>query len=449
MEFSKIPIIGFIFEWLDTADVDYGVFIIIFGVILFFVLTGTTDITQGKVFAFLFATAPLWLPILSFSVFFYLYMDMVGMRFYNTNGRRLFELRLPQEVFKSPEAMENVFNIIYSAQSPDNYMETYLDGKRPLPFSFELVSKGGDVRFYVNLPGKKAPELFITNMYAQYPGIEIVEQELDYTAAIPHDIGDRSFMSFHFIKKEDQELPIKTYIDFGLDKLPKEEEKTDPMTPLLETLASIRPEQEIWVQFLCTAHRKSNFKNGQLKKSGTWESKVMEKIDKMMQRDPETKLGAAEFEGMARLTTGERDTIEAMERNAGKYPYHFNCRWIYMSHKNDHDYDGAFYARMIRALAAWDIRGRNGIGMIWRTDFDYMFLSDPFFKKTPALKRQELKEYKQRKFYPKVNNPAYSRVMTAEELATIYHIPGSVAMTPSLNRVPSTRGEAPNNLPIG
>ncbi len=38
--------------------------------------------------------------------------------------------------------------------------------------------------------------------------------------------------------------------------------------------------------------------------------------------------------------------------------------------------------------------------------------------------------------------------MTTEELATIFHIPGKVASTPTLARIPSKRSEAPANLPI-
>jgi hypothetical protein len=39
-------------------------------------------------------------------------------------------------------------------------------------------------------------------------------------------------------------------------------------------------------------------------------------------------------------------------------------------------------------------------------------------------------------------------VMSVEELATIYHFPGSVAATPSLERIPSKKTAAPANLPV-
>ncbi len=259
-------------------------------------------------------------------------------------------------------------------------------------------------------------------------------------------------MSFHFSKKKSEVYPIKTYIDFGLDKLPKEEEKVDPMTPMLEMLAGIRPNQQMWIQIICKAHREQSFKNGQLKSAETWEKDVEAEIDNIMKRDPKTKGplasgDASDFDGMPRITSGERDNIEVMERNMGKVAFESAIRVVYLSNKEG-DYDGGLFSRFIRTFAQTEIKGRNGLGVRWRTDFNYNFISDPFGKKVPSLKRHELKEYKQRQLHPKTGGMHF-KIMTTEELATIFHLPGSVALTPTLNRVTSTRSEAPSNLPIG
>ena len=162
-----------------------------------------------------------------------------------------------------------------------------------------------------------------------------------------------------------------------------------------------------------------------------------------MGRDKDKK-AVVEFEGMVKLTTVERDAIDAMQRNAGKYAYEFACRVAYISNKEG-DYDGGLYSRMIKTFAQTEskVKGRNGIGFNWRTDFNYNMISDPFNKIRPALKREELHHYKIRDFH------RATKIMTVEELATIFHLPGKVALTPTLNRVPSTRGEAPSNLPTG
>jgi hypothetical protein len=81
--------------------------------------------------------------------------------------------------------------------------------------------------------------------------------------------------------------------------------------------------------------------------------------------------------------------------------------------------------------------------MRWRADFNYNFISDPRRKRGMHLKKEELYLYKSRQWF------RHFKIMSAEEMATIFHLPGTVAFTPTLNRIPSTRGEAPNNLPIG
>jgi hypothetical protein len=439
---DKIPIIGGALGWLEGEDIDYGLIAMIVGIIVIFLVVKTVGVPESKMITFIFALSPLWLPYVTFHLFFEKWMEMVGKKFFIKSGRAILEIKLPPDVFKSPEAMEFVFTQIYNAATPDNLMETYLDGKRPISYTFELVSRGGDVHFYATIPEKNVAG-FNDNIYAQYPGVEVVRQSVDYAAELPGDLKGWSFMSFWFNKKEDEEFPIKTYIDFGMDKLPKEEFKVDPMTPMLEMLAGIKPNQQLWIQFICVAHRKKSFKNGQLHAEGTWEKRVMAKVDEIMGRDKDKK-GGIELEGMVRLSSGERDALDAMERNAGKYAYHFACRVCYISNKEG-DYDGGLFSRMIRSFAMTESKskGRNGLGARWRTDFNYKLFSDPFGKRIPAMKKEELAYYKLRKFFGEY------KIMSAEEMATIFHLPGKVALTPTLNRVPSTRGEAPSNLPTG
>jgi hypothetical protein len=451
MELHKIPILGSSIGFLESEDIDYGFIVFIVGAFIVIFGFSYIELPQSKIVSFVFAMAPIWLPLMSFLVFFHVYMNMLGTKFRINSGRTIFEIVLPPEVFKSPEAMENVFTQVYNAASPDNLMETYLDGKRPLPYTFELVSRGGDVHFYATVPNKFIYG-FSDNIYAQYPGVELKKLDVDYAAEIPKDMKGWSMMSFHFSKKKSSSYPIKTYIDFGLDKLPKEEEKVDPMTPMLEMLAGIRPNQQMWIQIICIAHRDKNFKNGQLKSAPTWDVELNAEIDNIMKRDPKTKGplssgDASDFDGMPRITAGERDNIEAMERNGGKVAFETAVRVVYLSSKEG-DYDGGLFSRFIRTFAQTEIKGRNGLGVKWRSDYNYKFISDPFGKKIPALKRHELAEYKQRLLHPKTGGMGF-KIMTTEELATIFHLPGAVALTPTLNRVTSTRSEAPSNLPTG
>ncbi len=445
MEIKAIPLIGSSAAKMEEKSIDYGIFLTIIGLILVFFVANQMNVTEEKAATFIFYTAPLWLPYLTFRIFFEKWTEWVGRKYDYENGRTYLEIILPPLVTKSPEAMEFVFTQIHNVASIDNLMQTYLDGKRPLPYTFELVSRGGDVHFYATVPTKFVQN-FKDNFYAQYPGIEVKNLEIDYTAEIPGTLKDWFFMSFHMNKKEDEVLPIRTYIDFKMDLLPKEEEeKVDPITPMLEVISSVGAGQQVWIQFICVAHRKKNFKTGYLgREKPEWTNAAAEKINEIMQRDAETRIGLPELEGAPRLTTGERDMVTAIERNTRKYAFETGIRWCYLFDQKIANFDPGLIGRVNRAFAATESRTQNGIGVRWRTDFDYKFFSDPFGKKLPALKRDELKYYKNRLMYP-----MQAKVYSAEELATIWHPPGLVAVTPTLNRVTSTRAEAPSNLPTG
>src|SRR5690606_2608572 len=96
----------------------------------------------------------------------------------------------------------------------------------------------------------------------------------------------------HMGKKQDGIMPIKTYIDYGLDKMPKEEEKVDPITPMLEVMGSIAPHERLFVQIIAISSRPSSFLNGQLTigEGPKWNADSKKLIDTMMNRDAKTKL---------------------------------------------------------------------------------------------------------------------------------------------------------------
>jgi hypothetical protein len=426
-----------------------GPFFLLLGLGFFYYATTLLGINIEPIVSVVVALTPLWLPTTIFYILYERWMDYVRLKFKLDNGRTTLRVKLPQEVFKSPEAMESVFAQIHNPNGSDNLWQAYLDGKHPLTFSFELVSHGGDVRFYINVPTKKTKNAVEAQLYAQYPGIEIIEEKLDYTAEISWDPKRYEMMSFHIGKKEDEIFPIKTYIEFGLDRLPKEEEKFEPMAAMLEQLGKAKPHERIWVQILATPHAKKNFKTGDINEQGTWESRAQKKINEMLGRDASTKLGPGEFESQPRLTTGERDTITAMERNIGKYAYEVAIRFMYITETGK--FNGDFIGPMLRTFAQYDIIKRNGIGARWRTDFDYNWFSDWSGKKKLFLKKAELDAYKKRSYTEadkKTHNDS-PKVFSVEELATIYHIPGRAIVTPGLSRIMSNRKEAPTNLPTG
>lgn len=408
----------------------------------------TLNIDLIPILSLLIALSPLWVPYVLFFIFFERWVDFVQLKFQDYNGRATLRIKLPQDVFKSPEAMESVFTQIFNPNPSDNLLQTYIDGKHPLVSSFELVSIGGEVRFYANVPRKKVKNALEAQLYAQYPGVEVVEEVIDYTAEIKNDLDTYDWMAFHIGKKKDDSLPIKTYIDFGLDRMPKEEEKFEPMAPIIEHLGKAKPHERIWIQILIVPHVKRDLKTGSLSLKPNWEGSVKAKIDEMMGREGKVK-DDSEYEAQTKLTMGERDTIAAMERNASKFAYETIIRAIYLSEKDK--FDGEMIGPILRSFSQFEVVGRNGFGLQWRTDYDYNFISDPSGSRKRFHKKRELDFYKARNYMPcDVKTFADTpKVLSVEELATIFHIPGKAIVTPALVRVESVRRNAPSNLPTG
>lgn len=193
----------------------------------------------------------------------------------------LLEIKLPRDIFKSPLATEVAIASLLQGGGISTWYSKNFDGNLPQYASLEIASLEGIIHFYVRIHKKYKP-LVEANFYAQYPGIEIVEAD-DYTKMIRyhHLTKDVSMWGGTFKlakdwdpvnpktgdpysktekgKPKDKEdtykmqadfLPMKTYVDFGLDKDPKEEFKTDPITPLLEFMGGIRKGEYFWYQVL-------------------------------------------------------------------------------------------------------------------------------------------------------------------------------------------------------
>ena len=115
-------------------------------------------------------------------------------------------------------------------------------------------------------------------------------------------------------------------------------------------------------------------------------------------------------------------------------------------------FDGGMIGPLLGSFKQYNIIGRNELGPRWKTEFDYTFFEDRSGAKQRARKASELEQLKARVYDPGGGKQAAGhspKVMSTEELATIYHIPGSSIITPNLARIASKRREAPGNLPIG
>ena len=266
-----------------------------------------------------------------------------------------------------------------------------------------------------------------------------------------HNPEQRNVCACEFVLTKPDPYPIKTYIDYGLDKNPKEEFKIDPMTPLIEFLGSIDAGHNIWIQIIIRAHRKRRLWDVFGAREDSWEDEMGKEKEKIIER-----LKVAKEEGgFPRIPSkGEADVIAALERSVSKIPFDCGIRAVYIADKDK--YNPANIGGITGCFKQYSSSGSplslNGFRPIgWFIGFDYPWHG--WWNKKEKIKPRVLEEYKLRRyFYSPWRNRKFHVskpfVLNTEELATIYHFPGSVASTPTFERIPSLKSKAPSNLPI-
>src|SRR3989344_5153090 len=408
-----------------------------------------------EMFGFVYTWYPIWLPILLLRVFVELWIKYIRLDYVRRAGEVLLEIRVPKVIEKTPKAMELFFTAMYETGSVE-YNETYWDGKVRPWFSYEIASFSGDVHFFVWTLKK-----YRNVLDAQYPTIELVEAE-DYTKKKVYR-SPRNFMwGTYFVLQKPDVYPIMTYVDYGLDKETEEEYKVDPLSTLIEYLGSMKKGEEVWIQILAQAYKRRGLKEGQLFKDKDWIEEGEKEVNRIMKRDPKTKSSRKQTETgfpiVPTLTEGEKKQVEAIERSINKRAFWCAVRLCYHAEKE------AFH---LRSQSVSGLLGTfrkpfnsnllNGFKLGWYTDIsdptkDFLFL---FGLKNwamniwiPKYARLFIDAFRRRSFFyaPYRNWKATPFLLTSEELATVFHIPGQVVTTPTFERIPSKKVEPPANL---
>ena len=427
--------------------------IIIFGVFVlgFFV----ADPTQSfKNFELLFFFSSLWIPVILIRFTAVRWVQARRRAFNAKQNYVLLEIRMPRDTRKSPLSMEGIFANLHVGPGESSWYKLYWNGSVRPWWSFEIVSLGGQIHFYI-WTRELYRRLIESSFYAQYPGVEIIEA-VDYSLLT--EPGHAPWMGFACEYKHGKEdpYPIKTYVDFGLDKqpMPKPEEQTDPLAQVLETLGSIGPNEQMWIQIIIRESKGEKYagRTNVKGKPYTWKDEAKELIEsiragavrKVKKIDKET--GASyEEDGFPNPTKGEQEVINAIERNVAKLPFDVGMRGIYMAK------EGHFHGVMPGALGyIWKPFNSEALNSIkwtkWHVAFNDYPWEDPHGHHRDHVMHQALDFYRRRSFY---HAPYIGEwmVMSTEELATIFHVPSGGVTTPSLPRIQSATSGAPSNLP--
>lgn len=415
------------------------------------------------------------LPLILYPISKNLWVGYITLEYKKSIKWVYLEVKVPREVETTPKAMEQVFSgfsaLAAYGPSPD---EQFWKGAVPPWVSFEIMADKTGIHFYVVTP-QQFRRLVETQFYSQYPQLEIRESEnyVSRFTALPNDHYDIWGAQMELVREA--VYSIKTYPFF---EDAKEEKRLDPLTPLLEIMSHLKDGEEIWIQLVFRPLTESQTKK--------WEEEAKEKIAGLTGKEIKKQetggllkivfdflgdfvntfgealiqiassalmMGQAggekkeeKKEEKSDLTPGQRHIIEDIEKKMQKTVFETVIRTIYVAPKSVSNIE--VQSAAIRAyFRTFNIAGLNGFKekvkvytgwkSLWQKKFRLQDLKTLFvffnFRVCPD---------------PNEENMLKKMVLSAEELATLYHFPLSSVAAPSLYRLGIQKSGPPPNIPI-
>lgn len=393
--------------------------------------------------------APLWLPLIVVRAAWKIWLSLKRSEFIARQEYILLEIKPPRTIEKTPLAMETVLSALHVGSGEGTWYKRFIEGGvRPL-WSLEIASLEGQVHLLI-WTRKGFRRLIEAHIYSQYPGAQVVEAP-DYTRLVSATPEEWAIWGCDFIHTAKDPVPIKTYVEYGLDKPQKEPEQVDPFANLIEFMGSLKKGEYLWLQLVIRMHKGEKY--GKTRPDGkpyTWKDEAQEMVEEIRRKtrqpftDPAT---GKEMPGFPNPTKGQSELIAAIERNVSKLPFDVGARGIYIAHPDV--FDSAVIAGLTGIFKQFSSEGWNGIRPSgWMMQFD----DYPWERKSGTLKNivrgRLVDAYRRRQFFYEPYISSTTMVMSTEELATVFHVPSRAVEAPALERIASATGEAPPNLPV-
>jgi hypothetical protein len=386
---------------------------------------------------------PILLPFILFLIFSKLWITYVRAKFISNIKTVLLEIRVPKSVKHTPLAMEVALNAMFQTSGESTWYDRIVLGQVRSWFSLELVSIGGRVHFFIWTPTRWR-NLIEAHLYAQYPGIEIIEVP-DYALTVPFDESKMSYFGTEFVLSKPDYIPLKTYVDYGLDKQAglEDEDKLDPLMTTIEFMSTLSPREQFWLQIVIRAHR------NRLKPGGFfwWQSEKWQDTGKEFIKETSKKSAVVGSDGKVSsspLSKSDTNLIEAVDRNISKPGFDTGIRAIYMGEKDA--FNSSNISGFIGAYKQFGANNLNSLKPNNTTSFDFPWQQALWKHKLSQKKEDMLDAYKRRMFFHAPHVSTY-QVLNSEQLATLFHFPPGLVESPAFERIQSRKAEPPVNLP--
>ena len=433
-------------------------------------------ITLIKTWWWIFAPLVLYFP----ARFFYKYWLQWSI-WYPRQKWAMFELIPAAEIERPFKAMEAFFHSVWSIIDQPNWREEWCEGEPengPFWFSLEIVSKAGEIHFYLRILEGMKP-MFDSYIHTHYPQTEIRPVQ-DYTKQIPTDLPNEKMdlygEEFYFTREDF--YPLRTYPFFEIQPGETGEEKrVEPFVALMEAITQLKPGEEYWFQIIPIPIDNTDI---------PWQDQGREKANEIARRPKKAKpksllsmllselvswtkaLGraltgesvqeeekpleippteiSAEGEVEMRLTPGEKEILTAIENKISKHGFKTCFRNIYLYERDvyvsAHGKIGRTYMSYFNTDALNQLVHYSKL----RTRVHYFFRKRRLAARKKAILRRYIARFPPH--FPKRQGPGLP-ILNAEELASIFHYPSQAyLLPPGVPRIPAKKGGPPPNLPI-
>ena len=361
-----------------------------------------------------------WIPVVGILAFltYRNYKKLNRIKVLNVDSVLLM-LEIPRTNDKKELAAEQLFASLHGILRDKQELKN--SGGVQEHLSFEIVSTGGQIRFYVWVP--KVLQSFVEGqIYSQYPTVQIYKMNEDY-------VDERADFPVSYMAElgltDNDALPIKTFDNF----------EVDPLAGITGTLAKLSSDrsEEMWIQILARPipddwHKNTTDKWIRKVKSGTrsfvgstgidW-TWLVEAIGALF-RPP---AGGTTSEVKVELSEREKGRVEKAEEKATKLGYEVKIRLAYLG-QNETD------ARLNMQALVGTFKQYNSTNL------------NGFKQLGGSFNKADLDAYKMRQF----SNSGF--ILNISELASVYHLPHTSVETPNIVWASSKTAEPPAKLPV-
>ncbi len=330
----------------------------------------------------------------------------------------LLMLEIPRTNDKKELAAEQMFASLHGILRDANELKN--SGGVQEHLSFEIVSTGGQIRFYVWVP--KILQSFVEGqIYAQYPTVQIHTVEEDYVekSKESHSVIHTAELGLSM----NEALPIKTFDTF----------EVDPLAGITGTLAKLGTEEneELWIQILtrpvADSWHKETDKWVNYVKSGAKSFKIFG-LDwawfvQAIQALWAPPAGGTSSDTKVELSDRAKTQISAAEDKATKLGYQVKIRLAY--------------------LGTSEINAKLNMQAIVGTFKQFNSTNLNGFRQIGgSFNRDDLESYRLRQF----SDSGF--ILNISELASVYHLPHTSVETPNIVWATSKTAEPPAKLPL-